>query len=96
MAIEEHGRPDTDRHEGPLQRFRCSSCGYGISCRQPPEACPMCAAKTWLAHRRTPLDFLHDLNPAFRAEASQGIRVLDADLPLTRGVVAESSGETRA
>lgn len=27
--------------------YRCTSCGYGISVREPPDACPMCRGTTW-------------------------------------------------
>ena len=56
----------------------------------------MCAATTWLAYRRTPLDFLHDLDPAFPSEGSGGIVIPDADLPLTREAVTDGRGEPAA
>jgi hypothetical protein len=27
--------------------YRCASCGYGASPRQPPGACPMCKRRAW-------------------------------------------------
>jgi hypothetical protein len=32
----------------PLLRFRCTSCGYGASCRRAPERCPMCGENAWV------------------------------------------------
>jgi lipopolysaccharide biosynthesis regulator YciM len=27
--------------------YRCASCGYGASRREPPDACPMCKRRAW-------------------------------------------------
>jgi hypothetical protein len=31
-----------------LGEFRCSSCGYGVSVLQTPDACPMCREADWV------------------------------------------------
>ena len=36
-----------ERSRGPLLRFRCSTCGYGASCRAAPARCPMCGGSAW-------------------------------------------------
>jgi rubrerythrin len=31
----------------PRGELRCAECGYGISVRIPPHACPMCRSRVW-------------------------------------------------
>jgi rubredoxin len=51
------GTRDT-RNEVQLQAFRCTTCGYGASCRLAPERCPMCSGTVWVSRpaRRYAID----------------------------------------
>ena len=42
----------------------CSSCGYGISVRREPPACPMCQAFSWEPGRWRPFTSLEDVTIA--------------------------------
>lgn len=34
-------------HRLPIRDYRCAACGYGVSVREVPEACPMCRSTVW-------------------------------------------------
>ena len=57
---------------GPLNRFRCAHCGYGVSRAEPPHRCPMCAGVAWAVEMRPSASLLVDLNvrPGVRADTS--------------------------
>ena len=33
--------------KGPIQDYRCATCGYGVSVRDIPDSCPMCHSTVW-------------------------------------------------
>ena len=45
-----------------LVRLRCRDCGYGVSARRIPDACPMCRGSAWEHEPWRPFSTLpHDL-----------------------------------
>ena len=43
-----------------LVRLRCGSCGYGVSARAVPDACPMCGGGRWEHEPWRPFSSLRD------------------------------------
>ena len=62
----------------------CSNCGYGISVRREPPACPMCQASNWEPGRWRPFTSLEDVTIArarsARVESERPSRVVDEQL----------------
>jgi hypothetical protein len=49
----------------------CSNCGYGISIRREPPACPMCQASSWDPGRWRPFTSLDDVTIARAAAVAR-------------------------
>ena len=75
----------------------CSNCGYGISVRREPPACPMCQASSWEPGRWRPFTSLEDVTIArarsarLEGEGSGGV----VDEELFGEVSAELALESR-
>src|SRR5438874_497820 len=55
-------------YAGPLSRLRCTACGYGVSVRRPPQACPMCRQASWEYEAWKPFGSLaEDLSPSLES-----------------------------
>ena len=64
----------------------CSNCGYGVSVRREPPACPMCQASSWEPGRWRPFTSLEDVTIARAGAVSRSARV-ESERP--RGVANE-------
>ena len=53
----------------------CANCGYGISVRREPPACPMCQTSRWEPGRWRPFTSLEDVTIAGAAAAARSARV---------------------
>ena len=53
----------------------CSNCGYGITIRREPPACPMCQASTWEPGRWRPFTSLDDVTIARAGAIANSARV---------------------
>ena len=53
----------------------CSNCGYGISVRREPPACPMCQASTWEPGRWRPFTSIEDVTIARAAAVGRSTRI---------------------
>jgi hypothetical protein len=62
----------------------CSNCGYGITIKRDPPACPMCQATAWEPGRWRPFTSLEDVTIArarsARVESERPSRIADEDL----------------
>jgi hypothetical protein len=64
----------------------CSNCGYGITIRREPPACPMCQATAWEPGRWRPFTSLEDVTIARAGATARSARV-EGERP--RGVADE-------
>jgi rubrerythrin len=65
MATQERDGQSQDRIAGPVHRFRCVDCSYGVSRRMAPERCPMCGSSVWEHESWRPFsEFLADVSAA--------------------------------